>query len=209
MRFDSSVGDGEAKKVHLSFSELEFFGVKDTSSTGTLGQECTDPGKIGGNVVIPEERVINTVLVVLHVPHNEVHAVGIPVPSTDEALWAGPVLILAPLGQKLCQVSVSWVNWHAMIAVPVIKDGFDLATRDGRGNGVGRLGMVGLPGGMLVDLGIVDDPAGGTIMLWGDNHPATPGVRSVDWDAFNNSKPLISFKTSLHISHPVRGYHTG
>ena len=84
-------------------------------------------------------------------------------------------------------MAVSWMNWYAMISVPVIQDRLNLATRDGGGDGVRRLGVMSLPGSMLVDRAVVNDPPGAAILLGSDYYPAAPGVRSVDLNAFDYS----------------------
>ena len=47
--------------------------------------------------------------------------------------------------------------------------------------------MVGLPGCVFVDFLVVDHPSWCSIGLGCDDHPAGPGHRLVDWNAFDDA----------------------
>ena len=90
-----------------------------------------------------------------------------------------------------------------MISMPIVQHRLYLVTRDGGSNGVRRLGVVGLPGCMLIDLAIVNHPSRAAIMFRCDDHPAAPSDWLIHWYFLYYSKPLISVQAGFDIGNPV------
>ena len=79
-------------------------------------------------------------------------------------------------------MSVSWMEWNAVIPMPIIKCGLDLVWWDGGNNRPGRLRVVSLAWGVLVKSGVVDNSPGGAIRFGSDDHSAAPRDRIVNWN---------------------------
>ena len=79
-------------------------------------------------------------------------------------------------------MSVSWMEWNAVVPVPVVEGRLDLVWRDGGHDGPWRLHVVSLTRGVLVKSSVVDNSPGGAIRFGSDDHSAAPRDRIVNWN---------------------------
>ena len=73
-------GDAEGEEIDSTTCKLEFCGIEHAAGFGALGQEIADPVKIVLNIVIPEDRVVVTVFIVLHLTNYEVQVLRVAIP---------------------------------------------------------------------------------------------------------------------------------
>ena len=66
--------------------------------------------------------------------------------------------------------------------------------------------MVGLPGAVIINGLVVNDPPGGPVMLGGDHHAGAPAGGLVHGDPLYYTEPDVSVQPSFHLVGPVDGY---
>ena len=101
-------------------------------------------------------------------------------------------------------MSVSWMEWNAVVPMPVVEGRLDLVWRDGGYDGPWRLRVMGLTWSMLVESSIVDNPSWTSVRFWSDNHPAAPCYRVIDWDLLQNTQTDIPVKAFFDSRFPMK-----
>ena len=92
-------------------------------------------------------------------------------------------------------MSVSWMEWNAVVPMPVVKGSFDLVRGDGGDDGPWRFCVVSLTRGMLVERSVVNNSSRTTVRLRGDDHSTTPCDRVIDRNLLQDTKADVSVKT--------------
>ena len=66
--------------------------------------------------------------------------------------------------------------------------------------------MVGLPGAVIINGLVVNDPPGGPVVLGGDHHAGAPAGGLVHGDPLDDTEADVSVQSSFHLVSPVDGY---
>ncbi len=90
-----------------------------------------------------------------------------------------------------------------MIAIPGIEDCFLRVEWHSSGLVEGRLGVVRLSRGALVEGLEIYGPPEGTIFLWADYHLVAPRDCSADGHSLQHAQPDVPVKAGLHLFLPV------
>ena len=101
-------------------------------------------------------------------------------------------------------MTVCWVYGHAVIAMPAVNHALDLATGNRGHNGPWWLCVVGLAGCIFVHCGVVNNTPRTTVWFCGNDHPAAPTNRVIDWNLLKNTKLAVMVKAFLDIFLPVQ-----
>ena len=95
------------------------------------------------------------------------------------------------------------VEWHTVVAVPCVKDGLELAMRDGPGLVEGGLSVVGLPNCVLVERLEVDCPPWFAGRLGDHHHAVTPCDWRAHWHWLDHLEADVLVEAGLHVVLPV------
>ena len=101
-------------------------------------------------------------------------------------------------------MTVCRVNRYAVVSVPTVNSTLDLASRDGGDYGPWWLCVVGLAGGPLVQLCVVNHSPWAPIRFGCDDHSGAPGDGVIDWNFFQYTKLTVTVQTLLYIFLPVK-----
>ena len=207
--FDSSLGDGEAKKIDIIGAKLKLLGVERTTALGSLLQELADPEEVLLDGVVMNNGIINTGLLVLKSFHNLSLPLCVAIASTHQSLWACFVPVSAVRCDKGREVSVTRVERNTVVAIPTVQDTLDLVRRDRGDNGEGRFSVMSLSRSVFVEVGVVHNTARGAVMFGRDNHSTAPGDWSVYWNFLQDSESHVSVQPGLDSFSPVKRDLTG
>ena len=94
-------------------------------------------------------------------------------------------------------MSVSWMEWNAVVPMPVVKGRLDLVWRDGGDNGPWRFSVMSLTRSMLVESSVVDDSSRTTIRFWSDYHSTAPCDGVIYRNLLQDTEADVSVKTFL------------
>ena len=122
---------------------------------------------------------------------------GVPISSRNKALWNSPVSVSAPFCQECRKMSVSWMEWNAVVPVPVVEGRLDLVWRDGGYDGPWRLRVMGLTWSMLVESSVINNSSRTTIRFWGDDHSTAPCDGVIYRNLLQDTEAYVSVKTFL------------
>ena len=96
-----------------------------------------------------------------------------------------------------------------MVSVPTVDSALDLASRDRGDYGPRWLCVVGLAGGPLVQLSVVNYSSWAPIRFGCDDHSCAPGDRVIDWNFLQYTELTVTVQTFLYIFLPVEWDLTG
>ena len=100
-------------------------------------------------------------------------------------------------------MTVCRVNRYAVVSMPTVNSTLDLASRDRGDYGPWRLCVVGLAGGPLVQLCVVNNSSRASVRFGCDDHSGAPGDGVIDWNFFQYTELAVTVQTFLYIFLPV------